>query len=78
MFKYLLLALCLALPSFGWAVQAQSVGPTQVTIPDGANVDAITITQSDTGQEAITILEGGLLLYFRTAAQLGALTPSPS
>ena len=76
MFKYFILSLCLMVPSVGWAVQAQSAGPTQMTIPDGANVDGLTITQNDAGQEAINVQAGGVSLYNRTAAQLGALVPS--
>lgn len=56
--KKLLIALLLAATSVH-AKQAQSIGPAKITVPDGANVDGLTITQNDTTNDRDALVING-------------------
>jgi hypothetical protein len=58
-----------------YAAQALRQGPTTIDVPNTADVDGLTIDQNDLGQAALTISSGTIVLWSRTAAQLGSLTP---
>lgn len=60
-------------PSF--SAQAQRLGPTKIDIPNGADVDAITLDQNDGGQLAVNISSGGVSLWNQTIAQIDQLLP---
>lgn len=51
----------IALPSF--AIQAQRVGPSKIDVPNGADVDGLTVDQNDQGQSAITVSSGTVALW---------------
>ena len=73
--KWFILVACLCGPSWVFAVQAQQQAPMKVVVPDGANVDGITVTQNDAGQYAVNVSSGAILLWQQTIAQLEKITP---
>lgn len=63
--KKALFVFCLAFLTSGlsYAAQAQRQGPSKIDVPNGADVDALAIDQNDTGQSAITISSGAVILW---------------
>lgn len=61
---YLLLAALLGISSFASAAkQPEQRGATGITVPNGADVDALTVDQNDQGQTAILVSSGGVNLW---------------
>lgn len=75
-FKTIALVALLAVVAYAAVKQAQEIGASKITVPSTANVDALTLTQNDTGQNALTVSAGGVVFASRTKAQLVALTPT--
>ena len=77
--------LLVTLVCLGWAgyvysdtKQAESRGATKIIVPSTADIDALTITQNDTGQAAINVTAGGVRFAPLTITQINALTPPTS
>lgn len=72
----LAVACFIALPSIGLSAQAQRQGPMKIDVPNGADVDGMTIDQNDAGQNALTVSSGTVLLGPYTITQLNNLIAS--
>ena len=55
--------------------QGHALPASKITVPNGGDVDGLEIDQDDTGQNAVKISSGGVVLAFKTVAQFNALTP---
>lgn len=72
--KRLLIALVIGFASSAiYGAQAHRLGPHSVSIPNGANVDAIEVKQYDNGQYAVKITTGFVHFWPQTIAQIDVL-----
>jgi hypothetical protein len=61
--KIFIVGLFLLAGSVSFAAQAQRQGATKVDVPNGADVDGVTVDQNDQGQSAITVSSGAVVLW---------------
>ena len=74
------LLLILFAVTVAWAVQAQSLGPIRISIPSNASIDALTLVQNNSSQDALDVsgkvTQAGGVVTQSSTTYTGGFTPS--